>query len=227
MVAKEADKFYEQAYNVIRIIKYGKREQAFFIIGFLFLLIPTILPIDTLLKGLFPQFEPYVKWLYVVGLFFLSLGVYQVWKKAIPHEPDVHPSAKPSVIKGPLSFGEHDGEIFAKLGREKELGILLNWSLDNRNRDMHLVALKGESGAGKTSLLRAGLVYALETKKDDYGLIPIYWEATPKDPDQDLLRTIRVSCPEQTVYDLVGDLKIEGTGYSNIRIISGMFVVKC
>lgn len=44
----------------------------------------------------------------------------------------------------------------------------------------------GESGAGKTSLLRAGLSYGLKSEQQSY----IYWVAFPKHAHESLLRTI-------------------------------------
>jgi formylglycine-generating enzyme required for sulfatase activity len=200
MVTQQAAKLSEQVYKIIHIIKHGKKEQVFFVIGVLFSAIPTIPPISSLLEQLSFPLKHY--WFSVTGLIFISLGIYQVWKKVTPHETGELASPKPTAIKGPLSFGEHDGEIFTKLGRNKELGVLLDWSLDNRNKEKHFVALKGESGAGKTSLLRAGLWYTLKEKKDFDGIIPIYWEATPENADKDLLRVIQIACPDDNLNSL-------------------------
>ena len=87
-----------------------------------------------------------------------------------------------------------DGEIFSQLGRETDLSKILGWLLDSQ---ICFTALKGESGAGKTSLLRAGLAYTLAREKEKYGVIPIYWEARPENPTEELLRAIHVVCPDE------------------------------
>ncbi len=55
-------------------------------------------------------------------------GANIIRKKII--KPPNPKNPKPSVIKGPNSFGPQDGELFLKLGREKELSHLLNYVLE-------------------------------------------------------------------------------------------------
>ncbi|MBD3290856.1 SUMF1/EgtB/PvdO family nonheme iron enzyme [candidate division KSB1 bacterium] len=87
-----------------------------------------------------------------------------------------------------------DGEIFSQLGREADISKVLGWVLDSQ---ICFIALKGESGAGKTSLLRAGLAYTLEKENEEYGVTPVYWEAMPKNSAAELLRAIHVACPDE------------------------------
>jgi AAA+ ATPase superfamily predicted ATPase len=91
--------------------------------------------------------------------------------------------ARPAAIKGPMAFTPEDGPLFRRLCREDELAKLLSHVLDNQ---IPLVVTMGESGVGKTSLLRAGLSNALAQKSVRY----IYWEALPSDPAARLLHAI-------------------------------------
>jgi hypothetical protein len=87
------------------------------------------------------------------------------------------PQDRPSAIKGPMAFTEDDGALFRKLGRENDLQKLLGLILDNQ---VVMVIVRGASGAGKTSLLRAGLTHILAEKGVKYH----YWEAAPTEPDK-------------------------------------------
>jgi ABC-type transport system involved in cytochrome c biogenesis ATPase subunit len=51
-----------------------------------------------------------------------------------------------------MASTEADGDLFRKLGRESELQKLLGLVLDNQ---VLMVVVRGASGGGKTSLLRA------------------------------------------------------------------------
>jgi hypothetical protein len=104
--------------------------------------------------------------------------------------PDLPPPQdRPSAIKGPTAFTEDDGALFRKLGRESDLQRLLGWVLDNQTL---MVIVRGASGAGKTSLLRAGLTHILADKNVKYH----YWEAVPTEPDKWLLHAIRETWPD-------------------------------
>jgi formylglycine-generating enzyme required for sulfatase activity len=208
---EQTAKFSEQIENLVRIVRHGKREQAFFLAGFLCLGLPIILPeaLQKIIIELFPNFlQKVFSWLSVIGVALLVWGIVLVWKKALPRKLSVAATVKPSAIKGPFAFGEMDGEIFSQLGREADLGKLLGWVVDSQ---ICFAALKGESGAGKTSLLRAGLTYTLTREKEKYGVTPIYWEAVPENSTAELLRAIHFACPEekeslQNLDDLAGEV---------------------
>ena len=123
--------------------------------------------------------------LYSAGLFFLGHGIYHIWR--LVQGPDLPPvTNRPSAIKGPLAFTPADGELFRKLGREDELKKLLSYVEDDQ---VSLIVLMGASGAGKTSLLRAGLTDILKDK----GIRYHYWEAVPSESGRGLLRAIQES----------------------------------
>ena len=125
--------------------------------------------------------------LYAIGAIALVYGVVRVWRLVNP--PELPPAKdRPSAIKGPMAFTEADGDLFRKLGRESELQKLLGLVLDDQ---VLMVVVRGASGAGKTSLLRAGLKHILGD-----GAIFHYWEAMPTEPDKGLLRAIQERWPE-------------------------------
>jgi internalin A len=106
--------------------------------------------------------------------------------------PDLPPPQdRPSAIKGPMAFTEDDGALFRKLGRENDLQKLLGLILDNQ---VGMVVVRGASGAGKTSFLRAGLTHILAEKGVKYH----YWEAAPTEPDKWLLHAIRETWSDDT-----------------------------
>jgi hypothetical protein len=78
---------------------------------------------------------------------------------------------RPTAIKGPTAFGPHDADLFRRLGRKADTATLLNHIL---NDQISLVVVSGESGAGKTSLLRAGLGSVL--KNQNLAIEYHYWE---------------------------------------------------
>ena len=83
-----------------------------------------------------------------------------------------------------MAFGPEDGLLFQRLGRDHELAQLLSLTL---NDQIPLIVVMGESGVGKTSLLRAGLSYILKGQNVQY----IYWEALPTESPERLLHAIQ------------------------------------
>jgi hypothetical protein len=119
----------------------------------------------------------------VGGALFLG-AFFRIWKEAIP-PPESVDAVRPTVIKGPLAFGRHDAEIFRRLGRENETATLLNLILDDQ---IGLIVVKGDSGAGKTSLLRAGLPGLLANQSPPIAYH--YWEAIPEQAETGLLNAV-------------------------------------
>ncbi len=127
--------------------------------------------------------------LYALGAIAFGYAVVRVWHLVNP--PELPPAKdRPSAIKGPMAFTEADGELFRKLGRESELQKLLGLVLDDQ---ILMVVVRGASGAGKTSLLRAGLKHIIGDR-----VIFHYWEAVPDEPEKRLLRAIQETWPEDT-----------------------------
>ena len=127
--------------------------------------------------------------LYAVGIVSLLYGALRVWRLVQPIE--LPPTKnRPLAIKGPMPFTEADGELFRRLGRERELQKLLGLVLDDQ---VLMVVVRGASGAGKTSLLRAGLRHILGDRA-----ILHYWEAVPTDPEKGLLRALHEKWPEDS-----------------------------
>jgi internalin A len=175
--------------STIRVVKRGKREQAAFAVAAL------CFSGGFVLGGkLLPEFKDESKWiawlqaaLYALGAIAFVYGAIRLWRLVNPAEL---PSAKdrPSAIKGPMAFTEADGLLFRKLGRESELQKLLGLMLDDQ---VLMVVVRGASGAGKTSLLRAGLKHILGERVAYH-----YWEAVPNEPDKGLLRAIQEKWPD-------------------------------
>ncbi|MCP5002825.1 MAG: SUMF1/EgtB/PvdO family nonheme iron enzyme [Planctomycetes bacterium] len=194
-IAEQATSFSEQVDNIVRIFKHGRRERVLFLIGFLWIALVNGLPY--VVKDI-PELKDFsgkvLPWLNLIAILPFAWGIWQIWKKATPREIIIPETTRPSVIKGPYAFGENDGDIFSQLGRESDLSKILGWVLDSQ---ICFTALKGESGAGKTSLLRAGLAYTLDREKEKHGVVPIYWEAIPEEPAEGLLRAIHAACPDE------------------------------
>jgi internalin A len=176
----------------IRMVKARRREEAAIgIAAFLFWL-------GHSLVGWFPaDLQDFIKsWhgnliipavFYSAGLSFLGYGVYHLWR--LVREPDLPAvTNRASAIKGPLAFTPADGELFRKLGREDELKKLLSYIEDDQ---ISLIVLMGASGAGKTSLLRAGLTNILKDEIEKKKIHYHYWESVPTDSGRGLLKTIQ------------------------------------
>jgi Leucine-rich repeat (LRR) protein len=90
----------------------------------------------------------------------------------------------PNAIKGLMAFTAEDGVLFRRLEREVELAQLKSHV---SNPQTSLLVMMGESGSGKTSLLRAGLSNILKDTEVKY----IYWEALPHESVVGLIKTIK------------------------------------
>jgi hypothetical protein len=180
---KAAEVFVGGVRKVVQILRYGPREVALAVLGFLLLGTTALVPKLTELLPFTAPAQPWIsRVLAVVGALFLGLSSWRVWRKAVAPLPEAKP--KSAAIKGPAPFGPQDAELFARLGRNHDLDRLRDWILDDQKP---LFALMGESGIGKTSLLRAGLAHHL---KDD-GVPVLYWEALPRSSKAGLLRAVQ------------------------------------
>jgi hypothetical protein len=95
---------------------------------------------------------------------------------------------KPGAIKGLLPFGYEDAEDFAHLQRSQNLKECLQAIGDDHWR---FGVLSGESGAGKTSFLQAGLWPALEKRKARC----VYVKFSDLDPFESVRRACRKHLP--------------------------------
>ncbi len=176
---------WQELEQLVKTLKGRQREQAAFAIAAL--CFPSGYAVS---EKLLPEWKDGLTWreglqlaLYAIGAVALLYAFVRLWR--LTHVPKLPPvKDRPSVIKGPSAFTPGDGELFRRLGRENELQELMGYVLDNQ---VPLVILMGESGAGKTSLLRAGLPHILKSE----GVRVHYWEAVPTDSAERLLRAIQ------------------------------------
>jgi hypothetical protein len=176
----------EKIRKIVGIFKYSRTE---IVTGFLAILCFSAATLglhNQLVKHFFPsQLEIIRSGLVAVGVVLLAWTVFRIWKQAIPPELPP-PETRPAAIKGPMPFTREDAELFRGLGRKAELEKLLAYVLDDQ---IPLVVVMGESGVGKTSLLRAGLSNLLAQRS----IQMVYWEALPSSPKERVLHAILAS----------------------------------
>jgi WD40 repeat protein len=170
--------------EIVGILKYSPTETATALVAVLCFSAAAVGLSNEFVKPLFGSYvEPVRIVLFAVSALLIALTGLRIWKLAIP--PVLPPQeTRPSAIKGPMPFTREDGELFRSLGREAELKSLLTYVLDEQ---IPLAVVMGESGVGKTSLLRAGLSQALEQRQ----IRLIYWEALSMNPTDRLVHSIQ------------------------------------
>src|SRR5262249_19488245 len=145
-------------------------------------------PFPNLLKP-FPQLLSYgwyqpAFWS-LITVIFISAVIVAASAKRKPTETG---DLKPGAIKGLLPFGYEDAEDFAHLQRGQNLRECLQAIGDDHWR---FGVLSGESGAGKTSFLQAGLWPALEKRKARC----VYVKFSDLDPFESVRRACRKHLP--------------------------------
>ena len=102
---------------------------------------------------------------------------------------------------GFLAFDEDDAAIY--FGRDDDVRRLIQ-RLDSRRIEggKRFVVVLGESGTGKSSLLRAGLVPRLKRAKRDWIVLPVFRPA--EDPFMGLAASLRAAGIDMVSADLVG-----------------------
>ncbi len=190
---RKATRYEDSVRRLFAIWRWGSRERVLAIVGFAAFAAAAALPLGLSRlpapwRAAIPQALKY--WLtlalWLAGGLCLGMVAFRLYRRVTAPLPQGE--TKLPALKGAASFtsAEDDVELFAQLCRDEELERLRAAILDDQTP---LIALLGESGVGKTSLLRAGLAHAL--KKD--GIEIIYWEALPTNPDTELLHRIRTA----------------------------------
>ena len=128
--------------------------------------------LGSLMKSFIPQY--FLLFIAVLLIFVLAVVVAVFQKSSLVSTKKI-PLERPA-IKGLLSFGPGDVEIFSRLERNQDIKSCLNSLEDNNFR---IGALWGESGCGKTSFLQAGLIPELTKRGQIQG---IYIQFSDKDP---------------------------------------------
>jgi hypothetical protein len=192
------DQLLREIRRATREIRRGSRESALVVAGMLALAaIPAIGRITALSDKLGVMKQSVQLALALVACVLLGYAVVIVARQAIPPDP-LPPQDTPSPIKGPFPFGPDDAQLFGRLCRTQETRSLLGPVLDDQ---VPLVVVRGASGCGKTSLLRAALVGSLRERKLDVR----YWEAEPVEAGRKLLRVTNagLAAPAATLNDLL------------------------
>jgi hypothetical protein len=174
--------------SLVRLWRWGPRERVLAVAGLAAL--AAALCLSRLLAHLPKEWQATVApgwrfWLpaplWASALVCLGLAAWRILRAVASPLPEEEPQL---ALKGAASFTPEDSELFAQLGRGADIEQLRAWILDDQKP---LLVLMGESGVGKTSLLRAGIAHALH--KD--ALETIYWEALPSDAAAGLLHALR------------------------------------
>jgi hypothetical protein len=121
----------------------------------------------------------------IVSVIFIGAVIAAARLKRKPTETG---DLEPGAIKGLLPFGYEDAEDFAHLQRSQELKECVQAIGDDHWR---FGVLSGESGAGKTSFLQAGLWPALEKRKARC----VYVKFSDLDPFESVRRACRKRLP--------------------------------
>jgi hypothetical protein len=183
----QAKAYVEKLRSAIIAIRRSPREITTATIAILCFTTATVVLGNDVVKSILPpQYLEVLRYiLRGIGALLFVWTFYQIWKQAIPAalpEPQLGPSA----IKGTMSFTQDDAELFRGLERKAELEKIRDCVLNDQNP---LVIVMGESGVGKSSLLRAGLSDILDKKK----IRVVYWESLPNDPINRLLHAAQAS----------------------------------
>ena len=155
--------------------------------------------------------------LIVLVILCISFVVWRLGRLRFPSQETTPPKLLPSAVRGPLPFVETDGELFLRLGRKRLLQDLLTLVL---NEETPVVVVSGESGAGKTSLLRAGLVYVL---REQYARTCVYWDARTVEVESSLLRAIQSTLGGRDKIKSLRDLYLDDPTGSRLVVIMDQF----
>ncbi len=172
-----------QIKNLARRLRYGILEEKLFIAGGLFFLTTAVF--RSYVKNISPLTIRYADKLSLVlialGLACFGKLAYQYLCKRVLSKNQFFPVN--NAIKGLGQFIDEDGELFSKLGRDQQLHQLRTWVQDTQ---IPLVVVRGESGVGKSSLLRAGLFHVLKSTQHKH----VYCEALNNTTVRDLLKAV-------------------------------------
>ncbi len=216
-ISQQAKRLEEAINALVRFIKYERLETILIALGLVIIfIVRPQLGSEKLfgviergfIESLFEGTPITILWLQVgcvvlEGCFWIYAGI-RIWPKVRRQPLEPEPQAL-NAVKGPMAFTPEDGPLFRKLGRDQEVARLVGHIRDDR---VVMVLVVGNSGVGKTSLLRAGLTDALQ----DRDVVVHYWEAIPRTADKLLLETIvqgwgegeGIGAPPQSLDELVG-----------------------
>jgi len=165
---------FDRAREIVRLLRTSRPEQRSALLGSLLLTAAGYLAQPVLPK---PELTGWLEWVpagfALLGLVLWGLTLRRLWRSTMaPVRQEF--KAGPVAIKGAASFAPDDGELFSRLGRQEMLGRLWGWIQDDQ---VPVVVVMGDSGVGKTSLLRAGLHYLAQRQEAPKAFRLAYWEA--------------------------------------------------
>jgi hypothetical protein len=206
-IADQADQFVAEVRRWLRAARYGPPWLPPAIAGM------ALLGLFGLAERLPLPARDYVRpVLLLAGIACLGWSVWQISRRPLAPAPP-EDLEKPPALKGAASFGPQDARLFSRLGRTAEVKTL---AAQVHNDQVPLIVVYGESGLGKTSLLRAGL----EGGADPARLRVIYWEASPTDPAASLLHAAAVQWGDrQGAPASLDDLLLAGAGEPAVLVV--------
>lgn len=131
-------------------------------------------------------------YVWLITVFTIFVAAFLIALSTKKHPVFETPATATSIIKGLLPYTKEDAEWFAKLQRGNILHECMSFCL---GADATFAILSGESGAGKTSFLQAGLFPNLEQQ----GQRPIYVKITDSQPLDSIRQLLDIEAEEPTV----------------------------
>src|SRR5262249_46659804 len=129
----------------------------------------------------------------LIGLVLFGYAASKIWRGPVGEGATKKLLGRPA-FKGGAEFTTGDGGVVFELGGQKEPAKIWEWISD---ATIPIIALQGESGAGKSSLLQGGIEFLLGQKgierldpKPDGPIPCVYCEMRPTNPYPDLTQAI-------------------------------------
>ena len=187
---EDATQWLEQADRFVKLVaenlRYGSWTRRFVTIGGVFIVVLNPISagkVGEIIDKKLPRWYPTA---FVLGLAGIAAGAVGAAVITLPKRRSLEIIPERQAIKGLRSFEEKDAEIFKRLERQKDVQECLDTLQDP---ELRLAFLMGESGAGKSSLLQAGLMPRLPEAKFQ----GVYVKLGDRDPIALIRRALKAS----------------------------------